>query len=172
MRAELKELNAALPPQYAYAHVVQDVHLVAERPAGEHLELDVVRVPQRDHSAVPELTADRLDLGVGHAQLLEPPLELSDVVEARDRERDVIQPGPALVEPVAGPVLVLRQGQRDRAGRMVEPSSPEAVALDVGVVQEPERLAVPLGALVEVGDGEAHVVVTGYAGHESLLLFS
>ena len=74
-----------------------------------------------------------------------------------------------LVEPFAGPVFVLRQGQRDRAGRMAQTSSLEAVVLDVGVVGETEYLPLPLGALIEVGDGEAQVVVTGNAGHVSLL---
>ncbi len=86
----------------------------------------------------------------------------------RHRERQVVQPRPALVEQRAVRVGVLHQRERDAEARATQERLPQAGGAVVPADRlEPQHPLVPRDAAVHVGDGERDVVNTGQRGHQS-----
>jgi hypothetical protein len=101
--------------------------------------------------------------------LLEPALPLLEVVHVRHRERQVVEAGAHLVEPVARAGVVLGQRHHDGALGVAHAGALEGRRLHIGVALEAHHVAPPGDAALPVTDGEAEVTEPGDRRHGSAL---
>jgi hypothetical protein len=76
-----------------------DIRVVLTRRSPEELELDVVRITERDHRV--RGVIEPLDPGVSNAKLIESHRPFVEVLAALNQELDVVEPGVRLVERVS-----------------------------------------------------------------------
>src|SRR5450759_307522 len=143
----------------------------------EHLQLDVIGIPEHEHRAVRAIGNRRLGAGtirgrgLLYAHLLEMGLPRFQVGAAWNRKPEVVEAGARFLEPLTLVVIVSMQHD-DHLPRIIseELSCPSSVSF-FHLIRDSKHLLVPGDAGIEIRDCEGDMMQTGarHVSHAELL---